>query len=84
MEMEVIKMIDWMHRVRFMCHRHSAPRMEIHSHKHEFRWLSMRRVLRDTHLKWSLFGGGENSVQLAACCVVHLCVYPSCCFHFLC
>lgn len=41
MEMEVIKMIDWMQHVRFMCHRYSAPRMEIHSHNREFRWLSM-------------------------------------------
>lgn len=31
MEMEVIKMIDWMQHVRFMCHRYSAPRMEIQS-----------------------------------------------------
>lgn len=57
MEMEVIKMIDWVQRVRFMCHCYSAPRMEIHSHKQEFRWLSMRWELRDTHLNWSLFGG---------------------------
>lgn len=64
MEMEVIKMIDWMQRARFMCHRYSAPRMEIHSHKHEFRWLSMHWELRDRHLKGSLFGRCENDVQL--------------------
>lgn len=34
MEMEVIKMIDWVQCVRFVCHRYSAPRMKICSHKH--------------------------------------------------
>lgn len=40
MEMEVIKMIDWMQRVRFMCHRCRATRMEIHTRKRELRRLS--------------------------------------------
>lgn len=61
MEMEVIKMIDWVQCVRFVCHRYSAPRMKICSHKHEFKWFGMHWELRDTCWKWSLFGGcGRN------------------------
>lgn len=41
MEMEVIKMIDWVQCVRFVCHCYSAPRMKICSHKHEFKWFGM-------------------------------------------
>ena len=67
MEMEVIKMIDWMQRVRILCQRCRASRMEILTRKRELRRLS-------TAASWET---NAVSVHLAACyarCALY-CIY---------